>query len=138
MRAVLFIIIIAALAGLSVHRNAAWHSLLSLWQDCARKSPAKSRTHNNVGNCYLLLDRRFPAIAEYQRALELDPENREARYNLATTLDAAGLSAEAAAHYDIFCRTAPAEYREQRDKACARVSELLGGVRRPAPSGGRQ
>ena len=45
------------------------------------------------GNAYLLLDRYDPAIADYDRALELDPAYAAARDNLVTALTAAGQDA---------------------------------------------
>lgn len=117
-------LILIVLVAISVQRNSAWHSLLSLWEDCARKSPDKSRTRNNLGNCNLLLNRYFPAIEEYQKAVQLDPQNLEAHYNLATTLDTVGLASQAMRPYDIFCRQAPPSYAEQRARACQRLQEL--------------
>lgn len=118
-------LLVIALAAASFHRNSAWHSLLALWEDCARKSPEKSRTRNNLGNCNLLLNRHFPAIAEYQKAVQLDPRNLEAQYNLATTLDTVGLFSQAMPPYEVFCREAPSVYAEQKAAACRRLRELL-------------
>ncbi len=123
-KTVLAVFIIMLLTVASVRRNAAWHSLLSLWTDCAAKSPQKSRTRNNLGNCNLLLKRYFPAIAEYQKAVELNPRNMEAQYNLATTLDTVGLLSQAMRPYETFCRMAPPEYAEQRAQTCRRLEEL--------------
>lgn len=128
MKVLLSVILILALTASAAQRNRKWHTLLAIWQDCAEKSPDKSRTRNNLGNCNLLLGRHFPAIAEYQRAVALEPRNLEAQYNLATTLDAVGFARQAAQPYDIFCRSAPPHYEEQRIKACNRVREILAGA----------
>ncbi|MDH4162076.1 MAG: tetratricopeptide repeat protein [Nitrospirota bacterium] len=127
MRTILSILILLALTASTVHRNTAWNTLLSLWEDCAAKSPDKSRTHNNLGNCNLLLGRYFPAIEEYRRAVALDPANMEAYYNLATTLDIAGLSVEAIGPYSVFCREAPRNYAVQQQQACERLRGLIAG-----------
>jgi len=124
LKVVVVSLIVILLSAASLHRNSAWHSLLSLWEDCAQKSPEKSRTRNNLGNCNLLLNRYFPAIEQYRKAVELDPQNLEAQYNLATTLDTVGLLSQAMAPYDVFCRQAPASYAEQRAQACLRLQEL--------------
>ena len=118
-------LLVLSLVIASVQRNAVWHSLLSLWTDCAKKSPGKSRTHNNVGNCYVLLGKHFPAIAEYQRAVELDAENMQAQYNLAVQLDNVGLASKAMQSYDIFCRKAPPVFSEEKVLSCKRVQEYL-------------
>jgi tetratricopeptide (TPR) repeat protein len=128
-RAILAALLVLALTGTAVLRNARWHSLLAMWEDCAGKSPDKSRTHNNLGNCYLLLGRHFSALAEYQRAVAIEPRNLEAQYNLATTLDTVGLLTQAIGPYDVFCRQAPPAFAEQRAKACARLRELLAAAR---------
>ena len=129
LRISLAVILLLALTGASLIRNSRWHTLLSMWEDCARKSPNKSRTHNNLGNCYLLLNRHFPAIEEYQKAVMLEPGNLEAQYNLATTLDAVGLYNQAMRPFEVFCRLAPTEYAEQRARACRRLEELLATAR---------
>ena len=131
-RVTIALLVVIALTSASVQRNRAWHTLLSLWEDCARKSPEKSRTRNNLGNCNLLLKRYFPAIEEYQKAVQLDPGNLEAQYNLAMTLDTVGLVSQAMPPYDIFCRLAPPVYAEQRDRACQRLKDLR------AAAGGRK
>lgn len=123
-KVILSLLVIVVLTAASFHRNSAWHSLLALWEDCARKSPEKSRTHNNLGNCNLLLKRYFPAIAEYQKAVQLDPLNLEAQYNLAMTLDTVGLVSQAMRPYDVFCSHAPTAFADQRAAACQRLKEL--------------
>ena len=124
-RTAALVLFVLSLAVAPLQRNAVWHSLLSMWADCANKSPGKSRTHNNLGNCYLLLGKHFPAIAEYQKAVELDAANMEAHYNLAAQLDNVGLSSQAMKSYDIFCREAPAGFVEQKALSCKRVQEFL-------------
>lgn len=119
------LVMILFLAGASTARNAYWRTLLSMWQDCAEKSPNKSRTHNNLGNCYILLEQYFPAIAEYQKAVKLQPGNMEAQYNLAKALDTVGLYNQAMQPYDIFCRFAPPVFEIHRKQACDRLRELL-------------
>ena len=133
MKTVISLLIVLLLAGAASHRNRAWHTLLAMWTDCAAKSPQKSRTHNNLGNCYSLLDQHFSAIAEYQRAVALDKGNMEAQYNLAVKLDSVGFSALAIQPYDMFCKFAPPTFPEQKRYACERLRELL---RDATPSGG--
>lgn len=117
--------IILLLTGAAVQRNSMWHTLLSMWLDCAVKSPQKSRTHNNLGNCYFLLQRHFDAIAEYQKAVALEPGNLEAQYNLAVRLDNVGFTSLAIKPYGLFCKFAPPSFPEQRQYACERYEALL-------------
>jgi protein O-mannosyl-transferase len=128
-RGIVAVTLIALLGAAAHQRNAQWHALLSMWQDCAAKSPDKSRTRNNLGNCYILLQRHFSAIAEYERAVALDPGNLEAQFNLAFAYDGVGLYNQAMRPYEVFCRLAPPAYAEQKDKACSRLRELLDRTR---------
>ena len=123
-RTVLAASVVLLLTGTAVQRNSTWHTLLAMWQDCAEKSPQKSRTHNNLGNCYLLLGRHFDAIAEYQKAVALAPGNLEAQYNLAVRLDNVGLFAPAIQPYGVFCKFAPPTLPEQQRYACERYEAL--------------
>lgn len=125
------VIVVLALTAAALQRNTTWHTLLAMWADCAAKSPQKSRTHNNLGNCYLLLGMHFPAIAEYQKAVALDPGNMEAQYNLAVQLDNVGLVSLAIKPYELFCRFAPAAFPEQQKRSCDRYQELLNEVKQP-------
>ena len=84
--AVILILVVASFA-----RNRVWDSKLSLWSDVAEKSGGKSRAHNNLGNCYMLLERPFKAVEEYKAAIALDADNIEAYYNLAMNLEKVGL-----------------------------------------------
>jgi tetratricopeptide (TPR) repeat protein len=117
---------VAALAMTAARRNADWTSLLTIWLDCARKSPGKSRVHNHLGNSYFLLKRYFPAIEEYRMAVQLDQGNLDATYNLAIALDYTGSRAEAMPYYEKFCASAPRRCQEQKDRACDRLRELAG------------
>ncbi len=123
---VLAAVIVAALTVTAARRNADWHSLLSIWSDCATKSPGKSRVHNHLGNSYFLLKRYLPAIEEYRKAVQLDKDNLDATYNLAMTLDYTGSRAEAMPYYARFCTAAPRRYQERKTKACDRLRELAG------------
>ena len=120
--AAVFIVLLAVMA---FERNFVWDTKLSLWSDAARKSPNKSRVHNNLGNCYMLLGRPFPAIEEYRRAVALNARNVEAYYNLAMNLEEVGLLGQARYYYDIFCRTAPPRYHQQKVSSCESAAAIL-------------
>jgi tetratricopeptide (TPR) repeat protein len=94
--AVVAVTAVAVLISLTIARNEVWRSSLSLWQDALEKSPNKARVHVNVGASLHQLDRLDDAIRHYCRALELDPHNREAEYNLEAAVEARGFGAEAA------------------------------------------
>lgn len=64
-------------------RNEVWRDDMTLWTDATRKSPNKSRPHNNLGNAYLSRNDPQRAIEHHQIAISLDPKNHDAHYNLA-------------------------------------------------------
>jgi protein O-mannosyl-transferase len=74
--------LLLAFSVLTVMRNHVYTSEISLWQDTALKSPNKARVHNNLGYAYLLAHKTDEARREFTAALELDPSNFKASYNL--------------------------------------------------------
>jgi tetratricopeptide (TPR) repeat protein len=122
--------VIIVLAAASHVRNRVWGTKLSLWSDAAQKSAQKSRTRNNLGNCYMLLDRPFKAIEEYRAAIALDAENIEAYYNLAMNLEKTGFLSQAAFYYEHFCRAAPPVYGREKLSSC-RAAQVLTGYAGP-------
>jgi tetratricopeptide (TPR) repeat protein len=68
--------------SLTIMRNQAYASEISLWEDTVRKSPDKARVHNNLGHAYLQAQRYGDARREFATALQLDPQLYQARYNL--------------------------------------------------------
>ena len=123
-------IALITLSAATFQRNKVWGTKLSLWEDAARKSPMKSRVHNNLGNCYMLLGRHFNAIEEYRKAIALDENNIEAYYNLAVNLDNAGLLNQAIFYYDIFYKKASIRYNVQKEVARKRIDSFYNEVRR--------
>jgi tetratricopeptide (TPR) repeat protein len=84
------------LAVTAVSRNRVWASELTLWSDAARKSPAKSRPHNNLAAALADADRPAEALPHAVAAIRFDPYNAEAHYNLGRILLLEGRYPEAA------------------------------------------
>ena len=122
--AIIALAIVVLLAAGAFTRNAIWVTRMSLWTDVAGKTPGKSRVRNSLGNCYMLDNRPFEAIAEYGEAIRLDRNNLEAYYNLATNLDNVGLPDRALPYYVFFCKNGLSSYEEAAKKACARSDVL--------------
>lgn len=55
-------------------RNLVWQDDLTLWTDVVRKSPGKTRAHNNLGDIYFRTGRYGEAIAEFEKARGLKPD----------------------------------------------------------------
>jgi tetratricopeptide (TPR) repeat protein len=124
-------VVLIVLAAASHLRNRVWDTKLSLWSDVARKSAQKSRAHNNLGNCYMLLDKPFKAIEEYRAAIALDAGNIEAYYNVGMNLEKVGLLSQAVPYYEHFCRAAPSLYEQEKRSSCRAVQALAGHAGQP-------
>ncbi len=81
-------------------RNLAWSSALTLWEDCARKSPGKARTQNNVGMELAKLERYGEAKQWLQTAIGLDPNYYKAYTNLGIVYAKLGQNDQAIAAYN--------------------------------------
>ncbi len=54
--------------------------------DLDAKGELKERIHYNLGNVYAAMDKKKEAIAEYRKALRIDPRDEQARHNLEVLL----------------------------------------------------
>jgi tetratricopeptide (TPR) repeat protein len=84
-------IVLLAVAGVlctvwTFERNRIWSDELALYRDCAEKSPAKARPHNNFGAVLLRRGRLAEAIDRFQSALRIKPDYADAHYNLGNAL----------------------------------------------------
>jgi tetratricopeptide (TPR) repeat protein len=69
--------------GTATHmRNQDYRSEVVLWQATAKASPGKARVWNNLGYAYRLEGNFIAARSAYLRALEIDPNDIQARANL--------------------------------------------------------
>ncbi len=118
------LILLFLLSGMTFQRNRVWETKLSLWEDAAKKSPMKSRVHNNLGNCYMLQSKHFSAIEEYKKAIALDSNNVEAYYNLGLNLENVGMLNQATYYYDIFYNIAPPQYNKQKEDVRKRIDSF--------------
>lgn len=63
-------------------RNQIWKTRYLLWEDIVKKSPGKSRPNSNFGKQLQNKGKTEEALAHYQKALRIDKDYMEARYNL--------------------------------------------------------
>jgi hypothetical protein len=90
----------AVLASASYARNALWRSGTTLWEDTVRKSPRKSIGHTNLGLAYMSGGMEGRAAEHFTMALELNPSDAYAHYNLGILCRGAlNLKEEAVKHY---------------------------------------
>ena len=68
-------------------RNFDWRHELSLWTSAEKAYPAAARPHNNLGNALAQVPGRLPdAVAEYEAALRIKPDDAVFHYNLGNAL----------------------------------------------------
>ena len=68
---------------------------LTFWADAAAKSPNKARPQNNLGRTLMVAGRSKEAHPLIIRALTLDPDYLDARFNLAMLFYDSGLPGDA-------------------------------------------
>jgi tetratricopeptide (TPR) repeat protein len=79
---VILSVIVVVFAGTAYARNDVWRDKVSLWEDVVKKSPQKSRPHNDLGYLYLEKGMTDRAIEQFRIALQLNPLNADAYNNL--------------------------------------------------------
>jgi Tfp pilus assembly protein PilF len=80
---------------------------LAVQERLALEQPYDSATHNDLGNLLVLAHRNEEAEAAYGRALELDPENLSARFNLGLLLHEEERLGEALDAFEAVAAAAP-------------------------------
>ncbi|HEV2970524.1 MAG TPA: tetratricopeptide repeat protein [Pirellulales bacterium] len=105
---------IVALAWTTVVRNHDYRSELAMWQDTVNKRPNNPRAHCNFGCALSHKKRSDEAIAQYRRALEIDPNDlsaAESYQNLGSELALRGSLDEAIGLFKQAIRARP-DYAE--------------------------
>jgi tetratricopeptide (TPR) repeat protein len=75
-------LVLAALAGLTIRQIGYWESSKVLWARALETSPLSVTAHNNYGRALADEGRAAEAIEHFRRAVEIDPLFAHARYNL--------------------------------------------------------
>jgi protein O-mannosyl-transferase len=78
---VIMVIMVISNSYMTFQRNKVWKDELSLWSDNVIKSPGLARPLCNLGFAYSKLDQWIPAIDNYSKALEIDPNYTDALSN---------------------------------------------------------
>lgn len=84
------------LAGLTLARNRAWASSLTLWTDAVEKSPGKTRPHTNLALALAAAGRHAEALEHFEAVVRISPNHVDGYNNLAVALERAGRVEEAA------------------------------------------
>jgi len=100
-------VVVTVFSFWTYQRNGLWADELAFWQDVVRKSPEKSRPHNNVGNIYASMGELEQAITHYAKAIQFEPRNVKAWFNMGNTLLNLGESDEAIKYYTAVLKIDP-------------------------------
>jgi len=77
-----------ALGGVTLRRNPAYRSEVSIWADTVAKRPENARARNALGVAYLVAGQPHAAVLSLEEATRLQPDYAPARRNLAAALAA--------------------------------------------------
>jgi tetratricopeptide (TPR) repeat protein len=106
---VLISVAVVMLATATFLRNTVWSSETALWEDAARKSPARVRPHQNLGTYYGMQGRLEDAKRELILALELEPMNFELHNNLGMVYKKLGAFDDAREEYTTVLKLSPGD-----------------------------
>jgi tetratricopeptide (TPR) repeat protein len=76
-----FLALLAVYSVMTYRRNLVWKTQMSMWADSMKKAPNKSRSYKGLGFEYEKKGEYDKALAEYDRAIELNPWYDEVYYN---------------------------------------------------------
>ena len=109
-----FLALAAGCALLTAARNRDYKSEVTIWADVVRKCPDNSRAHGSLGHALAATGRQTEAIAEYQKALYLNPTDSIAHNDFGVALASLGRWTEAMKQYEAALRIRPA-YMQAHD-----------------------
>ena len=101
------VLLIAAAALLTWHRQAVYQNNILLWQDTLKKNPRAWIAHNNLGNEWELKNDLKRAEEQYRKTLAIKPDYAEAEDNLGLVLLKQGRPEESQAHFQNAVRLDP-------------------------------
>lgn len=90
-------LLLGLLTALSFLRSAVYENEITLYTDVTRKSPAKARPYNNLGESLRKAGRMDEALRCFESALAIKPDYADALNNLATIYKNRGLREQALA-----------------------------------------
>lgn len=89
------IVLLVILSILSFHQTGHWQNNRSLYQHAIAVTSGNYVAHNNLGNVYQTEKNLEAAMAEYKKALEINPVYALAAYNLGVVMKSKGSHEEA-------------------------------------------
>jgi tetratricopeptide (TPR) repeat protein len=87
---VLMLIITVFYSGLTIYQNSYWNDPVTFYTRTLKYAPESFLMHNNLGNIYNDMGRKYEAIECYKRSIELNPTYGSAYISLGSVLDDLG------------------------------------------------
>jgi tetratricopeptide (TPR) repeat protein len=125
-RYVLVILFVLVLSVLSFSRCKVWKDNLTLWDDVVSKQDHFQVGYYNRGISYYGMKQWDKAIADYTKAIELDPQYTDAYYNRGVSWDNAGEWEKAIADYSKAIELDPGYSKayDNRGVICGKIGKL--------------
>ncbi|MBI3610218.1 MAG: tetratricopeptide repeat protein, partial [Nitrospirae bacterium] len=101
------VLIVGLFSYLTIERNRVWQDEVGLWEDTVRKSPHAAFARNNLAGLYLDHGLAEKAIQEYQKVLELEPDNPDVHYNMGIAVKELGRLDDAVREYQAALKFKP-------------------------------
>jgi tetratricopeptide (TPR) repeat protein len=111
---------VALLGALTFHRTQVWRDSLSLWNDVLGRYPEVPFALNNRGIARYASGDVEGAVADYERAIELQPDYSKPYENRGNARLALGQYREAIADYDMAIRLDPSQATTHFNRGLAR------------------
>ncbi len=112
------------LLGATIMRNMSYHDPLILWSVAVSRAPGKARVHYNLGNAFREVGDVGSAVAEWRRAVRIDPRYSMAYNQLGNVCLLSGLLGEAENYFILAVTSEPDNAEAHYNLAL--VSESLG------------
>lgn len=107
LKVVLLCTMTAVFSFWTYERNRVWQNEVSLWQDSARKSPAKARPNNNLAIALVEEGELEHAVNLFKKALRARPYNATLHKNMGNLMMELNRTEEAVHHYTWASRIQP-------------------------------
>ena len=100
-------------------RNAVWADDLALWQDSARKSPAKARAFTNLASALVRRGEWVEAVEHYHTAIKLKPNAAEPHFNLGFIWAKSGKLSKAMPYFQKAVEIEPLNFKARNNLGAA-------------------
>lgn len=110
------VLVAVGFSALTYARTRVWHSSGTLWSNVIAQYPDVALAYANRASFHKSEGRLDEALADYERAIEIDPESSDAWYNRGVFFEDRGDTAKALADYDRAIELDPTSFRPRLNR----------------------